>query len=212
MSEDKKMKQSTNHASPASQGGQHPTTSNRKDEERRGEQEIAEESLGEGKELKTMEDKPSDASTSAKVLADKKSMEGKYLRALADYQNLLKQTAREKEEFAKFANEQILLAILPVFDNLKTSLAHIDEKVKNGWVDGIRYIIKQFKDVLENSGVEEIKTGDERFDHSAMEAVGREETDDEEKDGLVAREIAAGYKLNGKVIRAARVIVYECKK
>lgn len=196
MSEDK----TTNNQPASPAGRQSPpeadqpsaeTTNNRKNEKRRGEREIAEEGLGEDEKLKVMENK--------------------YKRALADYQNLLKQTAREKEEFAKFANEQILLAILPVFDNLKTSLAHIDEKVKNGWVDGIRYIIKQFKDVLENSGVEEIKTGDERFDHSAMEAVGREETDDEEKDGLVAREIAAGYKLNGKVIRAARVVVYKKK-
>ena len=59
----------------------------------------------------------------------------KYLRALADYQNLAKQTARERQEFAKYANEQLILEFIPVYDNLKTSLKHADEKA-SGWSVG----------------------------------------------------------------------------
>jgi molecular chaperone GrpE len=133
----------------------------------------------------------------------------KYKRALADYQNLIKQTAREKEEFAKFANERLIMEILPVYDNLKVSLSHIgDEEKKNGWVEGIKHIAGQFKNILEIMGVEKIKTRGEKFDPNTMEAVGEEETGEEEKDGMVARELSAGYKLKGKVIRAARVAVY----
>lgn len=139
-------------------------------------------------------------------------IEHKYKRALADYQNLLKQTAREKEEFAKFANEQLIMEILPVYNNLKVSLSHVgDDEKKNGWAEGIKHIVSQFKNILENIGVEEIKTAGEKFDPNTMEAVKQEETDDEKKDGIVVSELSAGYKLKGKVIRAARVAVYKMK-
>lgn len=142
-------------------------------------------------------------------IKEKKDYKIKYLRALADYQNLLKQTAREKEEFAKFANEQLIMEILPVYDNLKVSLSHAgDDEKKNGWAEGIKHIVSQFKNILENIGVEEIKTTGEKFDPNTMEAVSEEETDDEKKDGSIANELSAGYKLKGKVIRAARVAVY----
>ena len=137
-------------------------------------------------------------------------MEGRYKRALADYQNLLKRTAVEKQEFIKFANERLLTEILPVYDNLKMSFKHIGDDAKgNGWLEGIKYVIKQFEDVLKNLGVEEIKTVGEAFDHHAMEAVEKKETDDEDKDGIVESEVMAGYILSDKVIRAARVVVLE---
>ena len=104
--------------------------------------------------------------------------EDKYKRALADYQNLMKQTAREKEEFAKFANEMLLYELIPVYDNLKLSLSHIDEQAsQNGWAEGIKHITKQFKDALENAGVSEIETAGQKFDHDTMEAVDKEKTE-----------------------------------
>ncbi|MCK4540338.1 nucleotide exchange factor GrpE [Candidatus Parcubacteria bacterium] len=139
-----------------------------------------------------------------KKLSDKEKYEdlnNKYRRALADYQNLLKRTAVENQEFIKYANERLLHEILPVYDNLKISLSHIDEEAQgNGWAEGIKYVVKQFKDVLNNLGVEEIKINGEKFDHNTMEAV-------EGKGEKVKKEIKAGYKLNGKVIIPAKVAV-----
>lgn len=130
-------------------------------------------------------------------------LDNKYRRALADYQNLLKQTANEKTEFIKYANERILLEILPVYDNLKISLSHIDEVAKtSGWAEGVKYIVKQFKDVLENFGVSEIRTDGEKFDPSSMEAISGQG----EK---VVKELKPGYRLNGRVVIAARVEVGE---
>ena len=147
-----------------------------------------------------------------KDLEKKDNFEGKYKRALADYQNLLKQTAREKEEFGQFAKERFLQEILPVYDNLKISLQHIDEETsKNSWLEGIKHIVNQFKGVLTDLGVTEIKTVGEKFDHSSMHAVENKETADKKKDGTVARELQSGYKLSGKVIREARVVVYKTK-
>lgn len=139
-------------------------------------------------------------------------LEDKYKRALADYQNLLKQTAKEKSETVKYANERLLYEILPVYDNLKMSLAHTNEEAgKNGWLEGVQYIIKQFKEVLSRAGAEEMETAGQKFDYHTMEAISREETDDETKDGLVAAEVKSGYKLNGKVIIPAKVVVYKLK-
>jgi len=144
---------------------------------------------------------------------EREELEYKYKRALADYQNLLKRTAAEREELAKFAGERVLHEILPVYDNLKLALAHADKTPnETGAIkEGVEYVLKQFKSALEGLGIEEVKTEGEKFNHDIMEAVDSEETEDEERDGAVAREIMAGYKLNGKVIRAARVAVYKLK-
>lgn len=129
------------------------------------------------------------------------SSEQKYLRALADYQNLLKQTAKDREDFLKYALTDFLQDVLPVYDHLKMSMAGLsEEEAKNPWAVGVKHVLKQFKDILEARGVEEIKTVGKKFDHDLMEALdGQGET--------VKQEIMPGYKLNGKVIRHAKVIV-----
>ena len=128
-------------------------------------------------------------------------LENKYKRALADYQNLVKQTAQERLEFVKYANEQLLYDILPIYDNLKMSLRHADKEVeKNGWLKGIQYVVKQFKSALKERGVEEIKTTGEKFDPLLMEAI-------EGKGEKVKKEVMSGYKLNGKIIIPAKVIL-----
>lgn len=139
-------------------------------------------------------------------------LENKYKRALADYQNLLKQSSRERIDSIKYANEHLLHEILPVYDNLKMSLGHAnDDAVSNGWLEGIRYVIKQFRDVLERAGVEEIKTVGWKFDHNTMEAINQEPTEEQAKDGLVAQVVRPGYRLAGKVIIPASVVVYKLK-
>ncbi len=132
---------------------------------------------------------------------DSDSWEYMHKRALADYQNLLKQTAKEKDEFVKYALSDFMYDILPVYDHLKMSLSGLnDEESKNAWVEGVKYVLKQFKEVLNSRGIEEIKTEGEKFDHNTMEAI----------DGAgenIKQEIMPGYKLHGKVIRPAKVIV-----
>lgn len=125
----------------------------------------------------------------------------KYLRALADYQNLIRQSQKEKEEFFRYALADFLQDILPVYDHLKMSVANLkEEEQKSPWVEGVKYVLKQFKDVLEARGVEEIKTVGEAFDHETMDAL-------EGEGEIVDKEIKAGYKLNGRVISPAKVVV-----
>jgi molecular chaperone GrpE len=132
--------------------------------------------------------------------------EHKYKRALADYQNLVKQTAKEKAEFAKYALADFLYSLLPAFDHLKMSLNGLsDEERKNPWAEGVNHVLKQFRRVLADYGLEEIKTAGEKFDPETMEAI-------EGSGEIIAEEIMPGYKLNGKVIRPAKVIVEPADK
>lgn len=140
----------------------------------------------------------------------KQNCENKYKRALADYQNLLKQTAKEKMEFAAYANEQMLKEILPVYDHLKMAIEHHNGESTDDWLVGVKHVVKQFKDVLNRIGVEEIEAG-KKFDHNTMDAVGSEQCEDEALDCSVAKQVKSGYKLNGKVIEPAKVVVYKIK-
>ncbi|MBL7057862.1 nucleotide exchange factor GrpE [Patescibacteria group bacterium] len=134
------------------------------------------------------------------VIARKDELKGLYSRALADYQNLQRQSTKEKLEFAKYANEQLIHEILPVYDNLKTSVAHFKKGGDESWLQGIKYVIKQFKDVLKQAGLEEIETHGKEFDHNTMEAL-------EGKGKKVEKQVQSGYILAGKVIRPAKVIL-----
>ncbi len=125
-----------------------------------------------------------------------------YKRALADYQNLAKHSSSEKVEFFKYSLEKFFLEILPIFDNLKMAISTLGEKEQeNPWVEGIKYVIKQFRDTFSENGVEEIKTVGEKFDYNKMEAI--------KGDGeIVKKEIRPGYILNGKVIIPAKVVLF----
>ena len=129
------------------------------------------------------------------------SWEERYKRALADYQNLLKQTAKEKAEFAKYALTDFLHNILPIYDYLKMSLVGLDGKDKdNPWVEGVEHVLHKFKKVLNQHGIEEIRAVGEKFNYDTMEAVGGQGE-------RVKQEVMPGYKLHDKVIRHAKVIL-----
>jgi len=129
--------------------------------------------------------------------------EYKYKLALADYQNLIKKTAADKLEFSKYAISDLLEDIIPIYDHLKMSLAGLPaEEEASAWVIGVKYVLKQFKEALTARGVEEILTVGEKFDHNTMEAL-------DGQGDVVTKEIMSGYKLNGRLVKAAKVIVSE---
>jgi len=138
-----------------------------------------------------------------KLRQEKQDLENQCKRALADYQNLVKNVAIEKNEIFKYSLASFLTEILPVYDNLKTAIRTLKpEEQNNSWVEGIKYVIKQFKDIFTANGIEEIKTIGEKFDYNTMEAV-------EGEGDIVSQEIRPGYILNSKVIIPAKVIVFK---
>ncbi len=130
---------------------------------------------------------------------ENEDLKDRHKRALADYQNLLKSSTNEKSDLLKYSLESFLLEILPVYDNLRMAINTLSEKDQdNPWVEGIKYVIKQFQDIFTNNGVSEIKSVGEKFDYNTMEAV----SGDGER---VVSGLRPGYILNKKVIIPAKV-------
>ena len=127
--------------------------------------------------------------------------ENNWKRALADYKNLEKRVAEEKETFASFANSVLLMRLLPIIDNLEMLEKHVDDA-------GVRLITKDFRQVLEDEGVEEVIAEGESFDPSVMEATGSEGDPNGENEGAKVSEVVQkGYIFNGKLLRPAKVVV-----
>ncbi len=102
---------------------------------------------------------PDESTTELESLkAQAEELEHKYKLALADYQNLLRQTTKERRDAILYANEALILDLLPVYDNLKLSLKHSGGEGNESWLTGLQHVIQQFRKVLEEAGVKEIQT------------------------------------------------------
>jgi molecular chaperone GrpE len=140
----------------------------------------------------------------------------KYLRALADYDNLKKETAKEKSAMGDFARSMAAMEFIGVYDNLKKALrqdytnapgaTNDTNKQLENWKLGLGHILNQFAGVLKDLGVEEIKTVGEDFDPQKHEAVGHETADGVVPD-VIIKEIEGGYQMGERVVKAAKVIV-----
>ncbi len=129
-------------------------------------------------------------------------------RAQADYQNLKKESDKAKVDSIKLANKGLIENLIPVFDNFALAIKHLPIELQdNNWVQGIVYIHKQLKDILINEGVDIIDPVGETFDPNIHEAVDSIELEDSSKQNTIIEVLQVGYKLNGSLIRSARVKV-----
>ncbi len=130
-------------------------------------------------------------------------------RAKADYLNLQREMAREKLEWIEFSNFNFVQKLLPVLDSFQMLMPHIDQESEAG--KGLLLVGQQIKNFLKEIGLEKIKTIGEKFDPSRHEAiekrVSEEGETEENNNSIVKEEIMAGYLLNGKLIRPAKVII-----
>ena len=125
-------------------------------------------------------------------------------RAEADFENYKKRIEQERADAAKFAGQPCIINILPILDDLDRAFKAVPEKLTHStWTDGIRLIHRKLQSTLEAQGVNEIKALGENFDPSVHEAVGQMAGED----GKVIEVAQKGYKLHGRVIRPAFVIV-----
>lgn len=145
------------------------------------------------------------AKASEGEIADLKKKCDEYLngwkRERADFINYKKDEAERIGQLVKYANEEIILKILPILDNLCMAADHIKD-------NGLTLIKKQLEDFLAKEGVEPIETIGKIFDPSTMESVGEVESggvSDIPPTNTVAEEIQRGYTMHGKLIRVARV-------
>ncbi len=138
------------------------------------------------------------------------TLNDKYLRVNAEFDNFRKRTLREKMELTKTAGEHILSNILPVIDNFERAIeAMSSSKDTEAIKEGINLIYSNFQEFLKRNGVTEITVINEPFDTDTSEAITKIPAPKEEQRGLVIDCTEKGYKLNDKVIRYAKVVVGE---
>ena len=131
----------------------------------------------------------------------------------ADFANYRKQEEDRKAMLSESMRERILGRFLNVLDSFNMAFANKEawEKVDPNWRKGVEYIYSQLASVFEEFGVKEIGKEGEKFDpniHQSIEVVG---TEDKSKEHTIAEVIQKGYKLGERVMRPARVNVYEHK-
>ena len=131
----------------------------------------------------------------------------KWLQVHADYENTRKRLEKQKSDYIKFANEEIIAQLFPIMDNFDMAFAAMEKaEDKEAMMEGIKLVQKEFHKVLEEHGVEKIETVGKEFDPHFHEAVQMVETDDY-PDGEIIEEVRSGYTLNGRLLRAAQVKV-----
>jgi molecular chaperone GrpE len=140
----------------------------------------------------------------------------------AEVENMKKRFMRDASDIRKFANEDLLRNLVPVLDTLLLALQAADKaktqdpsllenKVFASFIQGVEMTSKQFEQVLEASGVEFLASKGTAFDPALHEALGQVEVADLE-DNMIAEEFQRGFKLAGRVVRPAKVIVNKKSK
>ncbi|HEY5675046.1 MAG TPA: nucleotide exchange factor GrpE [Malonomonas sp.] len=136
-----------------------------------------------------------------------KLLQDQYLRTLADMDNLRKRTQRDKEELAKFANENILRDVLSVVDNLERAVEHAQQAHSSeGLLEGVQMTLTQLCQVLKKYGVVPVESIGQSFDPSLHQAIGQLETT-EYPSNSVAQEMQKGYVLNERLLRPSMVMI-----
>jgi len=135
-------------------------------------------------------------------------------RAKADYINLQKELSSAHVSTSILTKEKVVEKLLPALDSFEMAFANLEhwEKLDKEWQDGIKSIHKQFLTGLLNSGIETIEESGVAFDPSIHQSISTVETDDESKDQIVEKVLQVGYKIGDRVIRPAKVTIYEYKK
>ena len=131
----------------------------------------------------------------------------KYLRLFSEFDNFRKRTAKEKLDLTATASESVIKDILPVFDDFERAIQNMEKNGNEADLQGVTLIFNKLKDTLKKKGLEEIVAMDAEFNTDEHEALTMIPAPEEDKKGKVLDVIQKGYKLNGKVIRFARVVV-----
>ncbi len=143
-----------------------------------------------------------------KSTEEAKEYKDKYLRSLAEMENVRKRLQQEKQEMISYAIDNILSELLLPLDSLENALLHTDnlsDELKN-WAIGFKMIAAQFRAVLESHGVSTFSALGEKFDphfHEAIEIVESKTS----PGGTILKEISKGYRHGNRILRHAKVVV-----
>jgi molecular chaperone GrpE len=160
---------------------------------------------------KKKEDKEKEVEELKKKLEEKekeaKENYDRLLRVAADLENYKKRAAKEREEWTKFANEDVMKAILPFIDNLERAVNHAEKVTDTGvMIEGVRLTLQQVLQTLNKFGLASFESVGKPFDPAMHQAMIVVESDQHEPNRVV-EEFQKGYLLNDRLLRPATVSV-----
>jgi len=131
-----------------------------------------------------------------------------YYRLAADFENYRRAMDQQLVDMNKFGSQSVVLKMVDVMDHMDQAVAHATDAVRGEteWFKGLQKIDEQFHATLKQFGVEKIETANMQFDPVTMEAVSQVSGGES---GVVQSELRAGYRMHGRVIRPARVVIYQ---
>ncbi len=141
------------------------------------------------------------------LVAERNRYKDQLLRAAADFENFRKRSRRDLEDGERRSREDLLMEILPVFDNLERAVAAANSATSvQAVAEGVHMVLKLFQDIGTKVGLERVQSVGERFDPNLHDAVQQVETM-EHAPGTIINEITPGYRLGGKLLRPAMVVL-----
>ncbi|MNK16466.1 heat shock protein GrpE [compost metagenome] len=131
----------------------------------------------------------------------------KFLRLFAEFENYKRRTSKERMELFKTANQEVLLALLPVLDDFDRAMIQISKSEDELMLKGVELIHGKLKDILVSKGLEQIdvKAGD-AFDADFAEAITQIPSPTPDLKGKIVDVVEKGYKLGDKIIRFPKVV------
>ena len=141
----------------------------------------------------------------AKDLAQEKD---KFLRLFAEFENYKRRTTKERIELFKTANQEVLLAMLPILDDFDRAIMEIAKSEDEVMAKGVELIHEKLKNTLVAKGLEvvEVKAGD-AFDADFAEAITQIPAANDKMKGKIVDVLEKGYKLGDKIIRFPKVVI-----
>lgn len=131
----------------------------------------------------------------------------RYLRVMADMENLRRRVRKEQEDLAQYASLKVVEALLPALDNFERALSQDKETLTvDSLLQGVEMVYRQMKQVLEQEGLTPIESLGKPFDPNLHQAVMQAE-DPEQESGVVVEEFQKGYLFKDRIIRPSMVKV-----
>ena len=154
-------------------------------------------------------DKPEvELSEEEKLKNENAQLNDRFLRLYSEFDNFKRRTAKERIELYKTAGEEIILALLPVLDDLNRAIiSNEDNSNLESVKEGFKLVEGKLKTALEKKGLENMNSLHTKFDTDMHEAITNIPAPKRKLKGKVVDVIEKGYLLNGKVIRYAKVVV-----
>ncbi len=135
-----------------------------------------------------------------------KEVKDKFMRTLADMENMRRRHERERGDLLKYASEKLLNDLLPVLDSFEKAVLSSATSESHPVVEGVKMVHKQFLQILDNHGLKQVNAVGQAFDPNIHQAIQRIESEEAAHE-VVKDEYQKGYTLNGRLVRPSMVSV-----